>query len=681
MKERIERLCAFTRNKRHARHRREQPIELTADLEGKSYMKRVAVRFKRLLEAEKPVFLPDERIVFTRTTVEIPEVYTPNEMVNIRKGRFCHEMGRVFNICSDFDAVISEGLLSRRAVAVASLKGSKTAEKAEFLESAIETIDAVLGLAKRYSRTAREEGLTKIAETLERVPSYGARTFAEALQSLRILHSCLYLAGHYHCGLGRFDQYMWPYLKDDLDTGRLDEEDAEELLQEFFISLNRDSDLYPGVQQGDNGQSLILGGCDGEGNDAVNPLTYMCLRASRELGLIDPKINLRVSRRTDLGLFKLATELTARGLGFPQYANDDVVIPGLVAAGYSLQDARNYTVAACWEFIVPGVGMDIPNINAVSLASAADSAIRKGLGDGGDFDRILSLLRQEIRRQVDAKCEEIRNIVIEPAPYQSVLMTGCLERGADISTGGKYNNYGFHGTGLANAVDQLAAVKKLVLDEHHIPAADFLTALDKDFKGLEDLRLTIVRTAPRMGHNDATTNELAREVSDMFIDALKGRKNERGGCIRAGFGSAMYYLTHGRELGATADSRGAGEPLSANLAPSLETEAKGPVSVIKSFAGLNYLDAPNGGPLTMEIDSSVFRASETIEKMAMFVRSYIFMGGQQFQLNAISREELVHAQTHPYLHKNLVVRVWGWSGYFCELDRPYQNHIIARTVY
>ena len=258
---------------------------------------------------------------------------------------------------------------------------------------------------------------------------------------------------------------MWPYLKADLEAGRLTIEGAEDLLAEFFIALNKDSDLYPGVQQGDNGQTLTLGGVTRSGDDAVNELTRLVLRVSRDVAMIDPKINLRVSAATDLDLLCLATELTRKGLGFPQYSNDDVVIPGLAAHGYDLEDARDYVVAACWEFIIPGRGMEVVNIGAVSFPAAVDQAIRAGLADGADFAALLDRTAANIRTQVADRAEAYARLLLPPAPYYSVLMTDCLERGRDLSYGLKYNNFGLHGAGSANAADALAAVKQLVFDD------------------------------------------------------------------------------------------------------------------------------------------------------------------------------------------------------------------------
>ena len=186
----------------------------------------------------------------------------------------------------------------------------------------------------------------------------------------------MWCEGEYHCGLGRIDQYLFPYYDADIKAGRLTEETALEEIEEFFIACNRDSDLYIGVQQGDNGQSVMLGGVTRDGKPAFNDLSRLCMKACGELKLVDPKINLRVDKSTPIEVYELGTELTKEGLGFPQYANDDVVIPALQRWGYELEDARDYSVAACWEFLVPGCGMDINNIDAVSFVGALDRALR-----------------------------------------------------------------------------------------------------------------------------------------------------------------------------------------------------------------------------------------------------------------------------------------------------------------
>ena len=382
--------------------------------------------------------------------------------------------------------------------------------------------------------------------------------------------------------------------------------------------------------------------------------------------------------------------MTRKGLGFPQYSNDDVVIPGLVAHGYDLEDARDYVVAACWEFIIPGRGMEVVNIGAVSFPAAVDQAIRTGLADGMEFDGILSRTAENIRAQVHHLVEVYSRLLLPPAPYYSVFMRGCLEEGRDLSEGLKYNNFGIHGACSANAADALAAVKQFVFDEHSLSADELLEALQANFEGYEPLRRKLAEEGPKVGCNDDRADALLVTLFDDFAAACEDYgRTPHGGIVRPGTGSAMYYiwLARGHEgmrepvVGATADGRVSGEPFSANLAPSPGVRVRGPISTLQSFSKIDFCRICNGGPITMELSDSVFRDSESIRKVAMLVRIFAQLGCQQLQLNSLNVATLLDAKAHPERHKNLIVRVWGWSGYFCELAPEYQDHIIARSLY
>jgi pyruvate-formate lyase len=702
MNQRLEGMKERVRQGQHHRLRKAAAIDIVAecDAEGLSWMRRAARLTVRQCEAEIPIIEPDERIVFTRTLpAHIPALYSDSAYQARIAGRTLHESGPISNICADWGKVLSRGVLGQIETAQASLERCKRDGKVsrqeraavvEFLESAIETLQAVLGLAARYAAHAHALGRTDLAEMLERVPARPPRTFHEALQALRLLQAVVWLSGHYHVGLGRLDQYLWPYLQADLADGRLTEAGAFDLLAEFFISLNKDSDLYPGVQQGDNGQSITLGGMDREGRDCANPLTRLALQVSRDLAMIDPKINLRITANSDLDLLALAAELTRKGLGFPQYSNDDKVIPGLVAHGYALEDARSYAVAACWEFLIPGRGMDVVNIGAVSFPAAVDRAIRAGLPVGDGMEGLYRRIAADIAAQVERLAAAYEKLLLPPAPYYSALMTECLETGRDLSQGARYNNFGIHGAGAANAADALAAVEKLVLGEGVIAPGDLICALDNDFQGYEDLRRRLAEQGPKVGNDDPASDAILMHLFDAFSAACaRYGKTSRGGILRPGTGSAMYYiwLAQGhpgmREplVGATAEGRRKGMPLAANLAPTQGAQVRGPFSVLYSFSKLDYQQLCNGGPITMELSDTVFRDEESIRKVAMLVRTFAHLGCQQLQLNSLNVEQLRDAQAHPELHKNLIVRVWGWSGYFCELSREYQDQIIARHLY
>ncbi len=643
---------------------------------------RVQKRLTWVLENEVPVILPDEKIVFMRTVPQIPEILTEDEWEEIKKEHYIHEMGRICNICSNYSYTIEVGLEQRRREvrqAIDFQLSQRNYKGMKFLYAVLQAIDDIENLADRYAELAMKSKNEDVSLVLRRIPRFGAKSFHEALQFFRILHFALWASGNYHNTVGRFDQYMFKYLKKDLDSGALDYDSALELLEEFFISFNKDSDLYPGMQQGDNGQSLVLGGVDENGDEAFNLLSEMCLKASLELKLIDPKINLRVTKNTPMGQYNMGTELTKQGLGFPQYSNDEVVIPGLLAKGYDLKDARNYVVAACWEFIIPGEGMDIPNITALSFAKVVDAGIKKHLTTSNNFDVFMEAIKQGIKTELNSIVSGLKNIYTEPAPLQSLLMNGCTERGLDVSVGAKYNNYGIHGTGVSTAVDSLAAIKKYVFEEQSVDAQELIRAIEANFKGYDNLWQKLRFDAPKMGNDDDFVDSIAVKLLDVFSDLTANLVNDRNGCFRPGSGSAMYYLWHVKDIGASADGRKKGEPLSTNFSPSLNVKLNGPISIIKSFSKPDMQKIINGGPLTLELHDTVFRNPESIQKVSSLVKTYMDLGGHQLQINAVNREQLIEAKKHPELHRNLIVRVWGWSGYFTELDEPYQDHIIHRV--
>ena len=652
--------------------------------EGVSDEVRARVGLQEMLraESERPAFLEGERIAFTRTVRQIPELHSASEMDARRAaGTAFGEKGVVFNVTADFAPTIRDGLgarLSEIRSRLAKAREEGDAEGVEFLENAALSVEAVLGLAETYRAAAEARGLPEIAATLARVPRFGARTLLEALQSLRILHYAMWCEGEYHCGLGRIDQYLLPYYEADVAAGRLDDAGALELLEEFFIACNRDSDLYIGVQQGDNGQSVMLGGVTPSGAPAFNALSRLCLRACGELKLVDPKINLRVDRSTPIEIYRLGTELTAKGLGFPQYANDDVVIPALERWGYAPEDARDYTVAACWEFIVPGCGLDIDNIDAVSFPGALDAALRGGAAGAAGYDDVESAFLAEVRRRADALVEKYRHVEILPGPFVSVLFRGCVERARDVCRGAKYNNFGIHGTGISVAVDSLAAVRELVFEKKLVSLPELVSLLDSDFAGRPDV-LAAAKAAPKMGNADERADGIAKRVIAFWGRAFDGKKNDRGGIFRPGTGSAMYYVWHAREIPASPSGRLSGRPFPANWAPSLDVPVKGPVSVVRSFTEPDLGPVCNGGPLTIEIHDSAFAMPDGVDKVAELVRFFVLRGGHQLQINAIDRDTLLDAQAHPEKHRHLIVRVWGWSGYFVELDREFQDQIIRRV--
>ncbi len=644
-------LKEFLLNKKHHQYRKDFSLVFDKNM---SIEERMVYRFEQVCEAETPVILPCEQICFMRTVKNLPEIISEKEWAEIKGKHFIHELGFCSNFTPDYGRIISSGL-------------EKIREGAD--EYGKRMIDSILSLSERYRMEALKQGRDDIAEVLSVVPRHGATSFKEALQFFRIIHFSLWLEGNYHVTIGRFDKYMYPYLKADLDSGIQTEETALALLEDFFLSFNKDSDLYPGVQQGDNGQSMVLGGVDENGNEVFNILSELCLKASGENMMIDPKINLRVNKETPIEVFELGSRLTEKGLGFPQYSNDDVMIDALISNGYDEKDARDYTVAACWEFIIPGCGGDIANIGALSFPKLIDNCIHKHT-DKETYEEFFEAVKMEMKLMCDDICGGINNLWFVPSPFKSLCMNEI-----------KYHNFGIHGTGIATAVDSLYAVKKYVYDEKTISWDRLITAVDSDFENDPELLNLLRFKTDKMGNDVDEVDDISVKLLDGFSDALKGRKNCLGGEYRPGTGSAMYYLWHADEIGASPDGRRRGEPFGTNFSPSIFAHISGPISVIKSFSKQNFKKVFNGGPLTLEFHHSMFKGEDAISKIASFVKSYITLGGHQLQLNAVNLDKLRDAQVNPDKYKNLVVRIWGWSAYFVELDKSYQDHVMKRQEY
>ena len=657
-------LYDFIVNREHHKYRKDYPeyanISEEYAKEGLLPEERMARRFELLSKLETPVILDGEKICFIRTVKNIPDCFTEEEWKEIKKEHHIHELGYLSNMSPDYEGAIADGLLKRR-------------EDAD--EYGKRIIDAIIDLSDRYREEARKQGREDIAKTLERVPRYGATNLREALQFFRIIHYSLWLEGNYHNTVGRFDKDIYPYFKADMENGVYTRESALELIEDFFLNFNKDSDMYVGVQQGDNGQSMVLGGIDENGNEVFSELSELCLIASKNLLMIDPKINIRVNKNTPMRIYELGSELTKAGLGFPQYSNDDVIIEGLLKLGYEIEDARNYAVAACWEMVVPKVGADVPNIGALSYPKVIDDCLHNDLENCETYEEFEACVKARIMKECDVICSSVNNLWFVPSPFMNVVYK------TNVYEGGKYNNFGIHGTGIATAADSLAVIKKYVYDEKTISKQTLIEAVDSDFSVHSEILPILRNEAPKMGNNEELPDAAAVMLLDAFSDSLKGRTNCRGGKFRAGTGSAMFYLWHANEIGASPDGRRKGEPFGTNFSASLFAKINGPISVIKSFAKPHFTNAINGGPLTLEFASSMFTGDEAIKKIAALVKAYMDMGGHQLQLNAVNTELMHKAQEDPDKYRQLVVRIWGWSAYFVELDKDFQDHVIRRQQY
>ena len=628
-----------------------------------------AILFCHMLKEETPILFGDDRMGFNRTRCE-----TPVARVGARE--YIDGPG---NVTPNYAYALGAGLDAILARVEGKLRSPCDGEARALYAAMRDTLSAALAFADRYRAYAEEVGAQALADSLSRIPHGPAVTFHDACVFIKFLQFIFRCNRNWHVTLGGFDKYMLPYFEADVARG-VSHEALFDTLEELFISLNLDTDIYFGIQQGDNGMSLVLGGRDADGTDRYSLLSEKCLVASAELCLIDPKINLRVDKETPMSRLVLATELTKKGLGFPQYANDDVVIPGLIKLGYSPRDAHDYVVAACWEFIIPGCSFDIPNEGRVNFPLAVSRAVEE-LPSCADFSAFLARVSYHTAEECHATAQQIAGKIDKVSPLLSAFIDDCIERGRDAARGGaRYQNYGAHGVGIASAADAITAVKRAVFEEGFVTKEELLSALHANFEGHTPLRNRLL-SLPKMGNDNDEADGFAALLMDIFAEVFAAYKNVFGGCLRPGTGSAMEYIRSAAEVGATADGRLAGTPFGSSFSPAPTTRLSGPLSCIRSFTKYDLTRVINGGPLTMEIHDTVFRNAEGLTKVAALVKAFIDRGGHQLQLNAINRDILLDAQKHPDEHKNLIVRVWGWSGYFRELDTVYQDHIISRTEF
>ena len=626
--------------------RTHHPVALTPQQEQSGTLLRRAYYFAQMMELEQPYLHEGERIGIHRTNIppDAPKM-----------------MG---NIIPDYDRVLREGMLA--------MLDRLPQDGNEFQRAGRMYIESTLAYADRYAAFAKESH-PQLHQCLQQVPRYGARNLLEACVFLKLLLFTLRMSGVLLLPLGRFDCYMRPYYQADRKAGKSYEELAG-IIEEFFVNINLDSDLYYGIQLGDNGMSMVLGG-----NGSFDEFSRLCMEASLTVNLIDPKINLRVDKNTPDELYELGTQMTKQGLGFPQYLNDDVIIPGLIELGYEPQDAENYGVAACWEPIIPGKSADVANLLCLNYPSVVNEVLTRHLTNCETFEQLMERVDDGMRCECDRLMEKTARWRPAPMPYLSLFMDGCIEQGKDLSEGvGRYNNYGCHGNGIATAADSLMAVREVIFESKEYSKEQLLDALAQDFNGYDRLRNRLL-SCPKMGNGHPEVDRIGYALMESFSRHLNGKPNTVGGVFRAGTGSAQYYWTGAEAIGATADGRHAGAMFGSSYSPSLEARLVGPLSCMRSFAGFDLTKVINGGPLTMEMHDTVFRNEQGIKKVAQLVKAFVALGGHQLQLNSINRDILLDAMEHPENHKNLIVRVWGWSGYFVELDEPYQKHILMRN--
>ncbi len=592
----------------------------------------------------------------------------------------------------------------------------KDGDKGLFYDAVIRSCRAVISFARRYADLAlamaekernpsRADELREIARVCARVPEYPAETFHEAVQSVYFIHLVAQIeSGGNSISLGRIDQILFPYYKKDMEANRGSVERARELLAMLFVKTNEiwnvlEEAFIPGGEgtEGKTTQNVTVGGVGPDGRDATNDMSYIALDAFGDVRTVQPNFGVRISPDCPEELMNRALDYDRDGVLMHLF-NDEAIIRSLVKAGHSLEDARNYGMVGCLEPNAQGktfgstFAVQFSGVKCVELAlsNGIDNIFGYPSGiETGDpagftsFDDVWAAYDGQVRHfigQMVRGMGVLDRVISEnvPSPFASAMVDGCLEKGKDLTAGGAvYNSTGVQFMGFANVVDSLYAVKKAVFDEKRFSMADLAEWLSQDWQDVEEKRVYLHNRIPKYGNDNDEVDAMAARVVDHYCDILADKRNFRGGFFWPGIFSVGFHITMGAFTAATPDGRFAGDVLGNGITPTTGNAISGPTAIMNSVTKLPVARVYNGANLNMRFQGNKISTAN----LAALIRGYFKRGGTQVQFNMVDTNVLRDAQHHPEKHRDLFVRVSGYSAEFTGLSEIAQEEIISRTEF
>ncbi len=590
-------------------------------------------------------------------------------------------------------------------------------DKQEQLKAMAITADAIIHWAGRYAAEARRlsqqetdpqrrRELERIAEVCSHVPAHAPRNFWEALQAYWFVHLGVTLELNPWDAFcpGRLDQHLYPFYHREVAEGTLTREAAAELLQCFWVKFNnhpappkvgitaQESATYTDFAQ------INTGGVKADGSDGVNEVTYLILDVIEEMRLLQPSSSVQLSKKNPDKFIKRAAKIIRTGFGQPSIFNTDVIVPEMVRQGKSIEDARNGGTSGCVEtgafgkenYNLTGY-FNLPKIMELTLHNGVDPRTGRQIGLAtGDptqfesFERFFQAYQEQLNYFIEIKVRG--NQVIErlyanymPVPFLSLLIDDCIAAGRDYHDGGaRYNTSYIQGVGLGTLTDAMTALKYHVFDQKSLSMAGLLAALKVNFAGHERVRQMLLNKTPKYGNDDDYADEVMVTLFEAFFQAVDGRPNTKGGTYRINLLPTTCHVYFGSVMAATPDGRLAQTPLSEGISPVQGADRHGPTAVIKSAAKMDH--ARTGGTLlNQKFTPHLLKDEEGLQQLAHLVRTYFKLDGHHIQFNVVDAATLRAAQQHPEQYRDLIVRVAGYSDYFCDLTQALQDEIIART--
>ena len=605
--------------------------------------------------------------------------------------------------------------------------GLKGYEKRVFYKAVLTVIEAVRDFAQRYSKLAKEladketdakrkEELLQMSKICAKVPYEPANSFREAVQSVWFIQLILQIESNGHSlSYGRFDQYMYPYYMKDINEGKITKEDALELLTCLWIktlTINKVRSQSHTLSSAGSPmyQNVTIGGQTTDKKDAVNELSFVVLQSVAQTRLTQPNLTVRYHANIDKHFFDECIEVMKLGFGMPALNNDEIIIPSFINWGVKEEDAYNYSAIGCVETAVPGkwgyrcTGMSYINFPRVLLCAMNDGVdltsgkrFTKGYGKFTEMETYEDLLAawDKTVREMTRYSVIVENAIDKaserdvPDVLCSALTDDCIGRGKTIKEGGAvYDFISGLQVGIANMADSLAAIKKLVYEEKKITKEQLWNAILDDFQSEENKKIQemLINDVPKYGNDDDYVDQLVVEAYDSYLDEIKKYPNTRyhrgpiGGIRYGGTSSISANVGQGMGTIATPDGRNAFEPLAEGSSPAHNADKNGPTAVFKTVAKLPTEKITGGVLLNQKMTPQMLSTEENKQKLEMLIRTFFNrLHGYHVQYNIVSRETLIDAQKHPEKHKDLIVRVAGYSAFFNVLSKKTQDDIIGRT--
>lgn len=636
------------------------------------------------------------------------------------------------HIAVSYETVLKLGLVNYKERTEKKLKeldltDYKNLKKSYFYRAILVAIDAVIAFAKRYTdlllelaeketNDSRKSELIEMSRILNKVPYYPAESFQEAAQSMWIIHLCLQIESNGHSlSYGRMDQYLYPYYKKDLKENKITRDFACEILTNLWLktfTINKirswshtrfsaGSPLY---------QNVTVGGQTVDKKDAVNPLSYLILRSVAQAKLPQPNLTVRYHKGLDDDFMKECIEVVRLGFGMPSFNSDEIIIQSFIEKGVAEEDAYNYSAIGCVEVAVPGkwgyrcTGMSFLNFPKSFLIALNDGVdlgsgikICEGVGhfkSMTSFSQVMEawskIIREFTRHSVII--DSCADIVLEQDAADilcSALTDDCIERGLSIKEGGAvYDFISGLQVGIANLGDSLAAIKKCVFEDEVITTEELWNALLHNFAGEEGKKIQniLINDSPKYGNDDDYIDLLLSEAYNVYIDEISKYKNTRfgrgpiGGVYYAGTSSISANVPQGAGTPATPDGRNAGTPLAEGCSPAHAMDRNGPTAVFKSVSKLPTRKITGGVLLNQKVTPQMLSKESDRLKLISLLRTFFNrLEGFHVQYNVVSKDTLIDAQIHPEDHRDLIVRVAGYSAFFNVLSKQTQDDIIERT--